>query len=138
MEQRSCPCFSWTLSPEGFSTTSQPLPAERIEMEKGSVIITKERGTRNDVLLRVKLSKQACNIAISLSEIALHQYEVLQFSDTFTAFSPGSSPLKVYECQNFITQRQEITIISNHKGCPPFPMWVPFPGKSQQGHIRAS
>ena len=76
---------------------SQPRPAERIEMEKGSVVITGERRAPNDFLLRVnpvrnssgalnpagiiikpnpaaeqrgiisngvKLSVQACNIAI--------------------------------------------------------------------------
>jgi hypothetical protein len=45
---------------------SQPRPAERIEMEMGSVVITGERGAPNDLLLRVKLSRQACNIAISV------------------------------------------------------------------------
>jgi hypothetical protein len=44
---------------------SQPRPAERIEMEKGSVVITGERGIPNDFLLRIKLSGQACNISIS-------------------------------------------------------------------------
>ena len=35
-------------------------------MEMGSVVITGERGAPNDFLLRVKLSRQACNIAISV------------------------------------------------------------------------
>ena len=35
-------------------------------MEMGSVVITGERGAPNDFLLRVKLSRQACKIAISV------------------------------------------------------------------------
>jgi hypothetical protein len=50
---------------------SQPRPAERIEMEMGSVVITGERGAPNDFLLRVKLSRQACNIAILVLEAAV-------------------------------------------------------------------
>jgi len=50
---------------------SQPRPAERIEMEKGSVIITGERKASTDFHLRVRLSGQACNIAILVPEATM-------------------------------------------------------------------
>jgi hypothetical protein len=47
---------------------SQPRPTESIEMEMGFVVIIGERGAPNDFLFRVKLSRQACNIAILVPE----------------------------------------------------------------------